>query len=321
MTQRQEAAVRDLARTGVLTGTQVDQVLSVLRRADAVPARRPGWWLEILGYVGAGLLLAGAGTLVGGSWDVLSRAGKVALVASVSLALLVAGAAVGRGCRRRDGTGPARRRIAGTLLALASVPAALAAGVAVGDDPVMLAPLTGLVVAVGGYAWLRSAPGLLVAALFSALTAATALDGWLDGAAFVLVLGAVLITIGAGWIGLALAGIAEPRRLALGVGAAIALCGAQQPLAVHSVAGWGYSATIVVAGALLALYRRTPALVLLVAGVVGVTVAVPEAVWDITDGAGGAAAILLVSGAVLLTTTGAGLWLRGRGGPAATRSP
>jgi hypothetical protein len=69
-----------------------------------------------------------------------------------------------------------------------------------------------------------------------------------------------------------------------------------------------------VAIACLALYRFERSLVLLAAGVIGVTIAVPEAVWDITNGAGGAAAILLIAGAVLLGASGAGLWLRRQGG-------
>lgn len=51
------------------------------------------------------------------------------------------------------------------------------------------------------------------------------------------------------------------------------------------------------------------------AGVLGVSVAVPEAVWDWTDGAGGAAGILLVGGAVLLVASGVGRRLHRAGRP------
>jgi hypothetical protein len=64
-----------------------------------------------------------------------------------------------------------------------------------------------------------------------------------------------------------------------------------------------------VAMACLVLYRSQRMVALMVAGVLGISIAAPEAVWDITNGAGGGAAILLVSGAVLLTACGAGLGL------------
>jgi hypothetical protein len=258
-------------------------------------------------------MLAGAATLVGLSWDDLTRAGQVALLGAVLLALLGAATAIAGGPARvhrlAAGTAPARRRVVGVLLALAAGPADLATGVAVDGDPAVLPQLAGLLVAVGTYAWLRTAPGLLAAAFFSASTAGTALEA-LHGDTFTLALTGALVTVGAGWIALALTGLAVPRPIGLAVGAGIALVGAQQPAGTEGIAGWAYAGTLAVAVGCLALCRFGRSLVLLAAGVIGVTVAVPELVWDLTDGAGGAAAILLIGGAVLLGAGGAGLWLR-----------
>jgi hypothetical protein len=83
---------------------------------------------------------------------------------------------------------------------------------------------------------------------------------------------------------------------------------------------WTYVITLGVAVACLALYRTQRRLVLLLAGVVGVTVAVPEAVWDVTNGAGGAAVILLVGGAVLLAASGLGMRVHRRPHPLGDRA-
>ena len=65
--------------------------------------------------------------------------------------------------------------------------------------------------------------------------------------------------------------------------------------------------TFVAAVAFFVLYRWRRDVVLLVAGVIGVAVAAPEAVWDWTDGAAGGALILLVAGAALVGASAAGL--------------
>ena len=114
---------------------------------------------------------------------------------------------------------------------------------------------------------------------------------------------------------LAAGGVLGQPQLGLGLGAAITLFGAQMPLWHDGAAPWAYLLTVVFAFACLAAYRfmRTP--VLLVAGVAGVTVAVPEAIWDITNGTVGAAAILLVAGVVLLAASGTGFRLHRRTHP------
>jgi hypothetical protein len=86
--------------------------------------------------------------------------------------------------------------------------------------------------------------------------------------------------------------------------------GAQQPLADAGVRGWAYGLTFGVAFGCFALYRWQRETVLLVAGVVGVAIAAPEAVWDWTGGAVGGAVILLVAGGALVgaSAVGLGLW-------------
>jgi hypothetical protein len=144
----------------------------------------------------------------------------------------------------------------------------------------------------------------LVTGAFSVGTLATVLD---VRDAPRLVWAAGFVALGAAWVALARAGAAVPRSLAYGGGAAVALIGGQQPMSSSGTRIWSYVMTLAVAFACLVLYRSERQLVLLLAGVLGATIAVPEAVWDATNGAGGAAAILLVGGAVLLTASGVGL--------------
>jgi hypothetical protein len=93
------------------------------------------------------------------------------------------------------------------------------------------------------------------------------------------------------------------------IGAALVLIGGQQLLGQSGAQGWAYAVTFAAALAFFALYRWLREAVLLVAGVVGVAVAAPEAVWDWTDGAAGGAIVLLVAGAALLAASAAGLGL------------
>ena len=305
---RRDAVLSRLVADGVLDRPQADQVLAALQATDVSPDRHTGWWVEVLGYIGGGLTLAGAATLVALAWDDLGRLGIVALLSGVLLALVAAGIAVAGGPTKvrllAGASSPARRRIVGVLFALVGAVAALAAGVIADGRPEYAAPIAGLVATAAGYAWLRTAAGLFATGTFSLMATATVLDiydatplGWAAG----------FVTLGAAWVVLARCGVAVPPFLAYGGGATLALTGGQQPISSSHTRIWAYVITLAVAFACLALYRTERQLVLLLAGVLGVTVAVPEAVWDATNGAGGAAATLLVGGAVSLTASGIGM--------------
>jgi hypothetical protein len=306
-TSQREASLRRLVSQQVLSIEQVDAVLEALGATEVRSGRRT-WWIEALGYVGGGLMLAGAGTLVGVSWDVLNRSAQVAILAAATLVLVGAAIAAGggpSGLRRLEGrSASVRRRIVGVLFALASGVAALTVGVAVDNDPQVLAPTVGLAAATFGYVVVRTAPGLLATALFSLSVVATAGD---DLNSPVLATAFEYLALGAIWTVLALSGVLASRVLGLGIGVLIAFIGAQQPIGTPGASAWAYALTLVVGVACFVLYRMERTLVLLIGGVAGFTVAVPEAAWDITNGAGGAAAILLIAGAVLLGASGLGL--------------
>jgi hypothetical protein len=313
ISQRYQTALRPLVDDAVISDAQAQAVLAALRRADAEQASRGGWWVEALGYIGGSLLLAGAITLVGVSWDDLTRAGRVGLLSLIALGLIGAGLLIGGGfgaTLRLNREGPAvRRRITGVLLALAAAVGAIALAVAVDNRPDPLGPAFGLALAIGAYGLVRTVFGLLTAAVLSLITVVLLAD---DVRGSVLIMTFALIALGVAWMVATFTARVQPTEVGLGVGATIGLIGAQQPLFDGANPTWAYALTVGFAVACLALYRARRAIVLLLAGVAGITIAVPEAVWDYTDGAGGAAAILIVTGAVLLAASGAALRLRAR---------
>ncbi|MBX6723074.1 MAG: hypothetical protein IRY92_07545, partial [Dactylosporangium sp.] len=287
---------------------QADAVRAALAGASA--PRGPARWLaELAGYVGGVLMLGGAGALLATTWDRLTDDGRAGLLAAVTVVLLGGGLVIAGGPRRlpalRAGA-PARRRVVGALVALSSGTAAWTVGVLVeGSATLTAASLAGLLLAVAGYAVLPTAFGLLASVAFSVVGTLSIVDYL--GAATSVTLGAVVLVLGAAWALLAALGLTPPRHLGLGLGAAIALVGAQLPLGVSDAAGWAYLLTLAVALACFALYRSQRAPVLLVAGVVGLAVVAPEAVWDLTGGAIGGALILLVAGAALIAASGIGM--------------
>lgn len=125
-----------------------------------------------------------------------------------------------------------------------------------------------------------------------------------------LAVGLSLIALDAAWTLLAAGGIVPNRRVGLGSGAAIALIGGQQPLWYGQSPAWARGLTLAVALACIVVYRWESTLVLLAAGVLGVTVAVPEAIWEWTGGALSGALILIIAGAVLVLTGLLGVRLR-----------
>ncbi|MEU8248844.1 DUF2157 domain-containing protein [Nonomuraea sp. NPDC048916] len=313
MAESRDDVLRRLVRESVLTA---EQAIAVGRALDEAEPRPAGVrWVEVAGYVGGGLVLMGALSLVGLSWAELTRSARIVILLAVTAGLLAAGVAlsgVRLPWRPPARVGPAQARSAAVSLALASGTGALAADVLATGDRGTIAATTGLVVAAAGYAVLPAVPGALACAAFAAL-AAGSLAGEISGSA--LAVGLSVIGAGVVWTALVLAGVIRQRRLGLGLGAAMALLGGQWALGQEHTAAWGYGLTFAVAVACLLLYRWERAWVLLVASVTGLTLAIPEAVWDWTGGAVGGSVILIIAGAVLVTTSAVGIRLRrGRAG-------
>jgi hypothetical protein len=95
------------------------------------------------------------------------------------------------------------------------------------------------------------------------------------------------------------------------IGCGLALIGAQIPILESDQTRWvAYVATALVAVAAFVVYVARPAWPYLAAGVIAVTLVVPEALIDWTDNALGPAGGLLVAGSTLLVASLLGLRLR-----------
>ncbi|QUH05161.1 DUF2157 domain-containing protein [Saccharopolyspora erythraea] len=311
LSSEQRARLERLADRGVLTREQVAAVLEELDHPRPVPeSAGTGLW-EVLGYIGGALVLGGASLLVGMSWEDLTRPGRVGLLAAATLVLAVAGLVIAggpRGARAFAGQAPSPRgRIVGVLFALGACTAALAVGSGLDAYESLAATTTGLLAALLGYAVVRGVPLLVVAIGFSIGVVTSAAGEWFNDSTPLTT--TALVALGAVWTALAVAGVLRYRHTALGAGVVIAMAGSQYPMSSEQP-WWGYGLTLLIALACFAAYLVERAAVLLVLGVVGVTVSVPEAVWDWTGGALSGPLVVLLVGVVFLAAGGIGLRLR-----------
>ncbi|MBE2997130.1 DUF2157 domain-containing protein [Nocardiopsis sp. HNM0947] len=332
---RAEALGR-LVGQGVITRGQADAVASALEAAEGRSGAK-GRWAEVLGYVGGGLVLAAVFTFMATAWDVLDTGSRITLLAVVAAVLATAGFGMAGGTalfRRTADPAPARRRIGGSLFALAALSTAFAAAEATGEllpsGVVPSAPTwaaaAGFMVAVAGYSLLRSAPGQVAMWAMSAFLVGFGVhevvhefvgpgregffsSGWPIASS---VAGAGLLLLGAVGIALAVAGVLREQGTAVGLGSVTAYTGAlllETPL--------DHVAELVVAAGLFTLFAlwRSGARgsgSALVFGVIAATIAVPRLVWELTDGRVSAAGTLLVAGAVLLVASAIGIRVRHR---------
>lgn len=322
---QQRRALERLVERGTLTAQQSEAVQAELA-AETGPQRAGGLW-EVLGYAGGALVLGGAGLLLGMSWEELSRAVRAGLLAAATILLVAVGLFIAngpRGVHELAVEAPSRRsRIVSVLFALASGTAAMTVGSGIEDaagvDVSLVATLAGTAVAASATAALPSLPLLLATGAFAYGLALSITDGWTGGQLPQMVL---LILLGLVWAALSVGGVLDlpsrdragriRRETGLGIAAATALSGAQWTIGDDQAISYG--TTFVLAVACFAAYLRLRSAVLLVFGVAGMTLAVPEAVYHWTDGALGGPLIVLLVGAVLLAVGGFGLRLRNRVG-------
>jgi len=282
----QERALGELVLAGTLSQQEADAVRNALSDAEpSTPIRRR--IAEVIGYVGGALLVAGAALVVGTSWDSFSHAGRVWLLVGVTVLLIGAAVAL-------------RNRVTGVLLALGAVTGGLAGSVAFDTHPALAGGLAALVLAVVGYAAWPALFALPVAGIACGATVVGLVDlvgfssSWTGGG---------LLLVAALWAVLVAFDVIRHRAVAVGVATALALIGAQ--FTEHAFIQ--YTTTLVIALVCFGCYLADRMPILLVGGVLGVTIAVPEAIWDWTAGAVNGAVLVLVAGAVLLLAGGLGL--------------
>lgn len=315
---RGEQVVRALAEAGLLVqGPHAEAVRVVQRVLGELPAppsplrrRLP----EIGGYVGAAFVTAAVVLLVSRPWAELTTTAQVTLLAAVAAALLAATLVL---ARVSGGEGSVRSPEHAVRRRLASTVAT--AGAAAGGAAVLVALLE---LAEGGGLGNDALIGLGTASTFTALvllgySLAPSLLGLVAGAvgASYAVLfgvqatphpdsvgtGVALAAVGALWLVLAERGWWRELLAARVLGLVMVVAGAQAPLAEPDGHWVAYLLTSLVAVAGFWRYTAGRDWPYLAAGVVAVTLVVPEAILDWTDGSTlGAGLALLAAGGTLL---------------------
>ena len=315
---RQAAVVDGLVRAGLLDPDRAGEAEAVVR--DAL-ADRPGGTTplrrrlaEIAGYVGAAFVVGAAWLFLSQTWDDLGLAGQVGLLLGSAVVLAVAGLLLARAAGT-DALADMRGRLASVLLVGAGACAAFGVGILLveqgGNDElgILLAALTGLVVVLAGYALLPSPVAQVAAAAAAFVMVPSGLAALPSDSASSIPMGLTVLGLGAVWLLLAERRVWRELTTGRIVGCVLAFVGAQTP--IFDEHAWvAYVATAALGATAFWLYVVTRGWPYLATGVVAVTVAVPEALYDWASGSLGAAGVLLATGVTLLVTALAGLRLR-----------
>ncbi len=318
------AVVTALVDAGLLEPARADEadpvVSSVLGSAPSAAGPLGRRMAEIAGYVGGAFVL-GAGLLFfANSWSDLTLGERVGLLLVISLVLAAAGgvlaASAGGRAALRTSSESVRRRLTSVLMTGAAGSAAFGVGLLLADRMdnqelgVTLAAGVGLVVVLVGYLLAPTTVGQLGAAIAAFVMVPSGLAGLSSGDDFSTVLfGSIVLAIGVVWLLATEEGLWQEVLSGRVIGLGLALVGAQIPIV--SEHEWvGYLLTALVGVAAFGGYLATRSWPYLAAGVIGLTVAVPEAVNDFSSGSFGAAGLLLATGVTLLVAALLGLRLR-----------
>ena len=324
---RLASALDRLVERGLLTRVQAGAVVTECGAPPDPPRpeglrRRLG---EIAGYLGASFVVGATLLFLSEEWDTLGRAGRFSILAVMAAILFGSGVAVrsraapsGNHWWRPWAGDSVRRRLSSTLLTGAAAAVSFAAYVSLDtaaqdyptpDDALFVASVAGLAVVVVGYLLARSVLGQLGTAV-AAFAAYGSLLGLLnvdEPNAF----GFGMLALGTVWVVLAWRRLVTERRFALAIAVTFALIGAQLVVVGGEAHNYlGYALTALVAGICFTAYAQIRESVVLAGGVVGATLVVPEALYDLTDGSLGASGVMLVAGVTLLAGSLAGLRIR-----------
>jgi hypothetical protein len=282
--------------------------------ADRPPLRRR--MAEVAGYVGAAFVVGAATLFFTQTWDSLTLVGQVAILLGIGVVLggstiaLVATAG-GRDAVRRPGEA-VRRRLASVLATAAGGATALGVGLLLtdvlsNDDlGVMLAALTGLLLVLAGYALAPTVVGQLGAAFAAFVTVPSGLAALESDSSSMLPVGLLALALGLAWWVLAERGVWHEPLAGRVIGGVLLVIGGQLPLGDEQA--WvAYLLTTGVGLVAFGVYTVTRSWPHLATGVVALTLAVPEALSDWTDGSLGAAGVLLATGVTLLVASLLGL--------------
>ena len=316
-------AVDSLVAAELLDPSSRARAVEVLTDPHAEPATRGlPKLVEVVAYLGGALVLAAGALFLFQEWGNLGFGTRVVLLAVVAVVLGVAGVLTARerGVGGADQRFDVRRRLAGSMLTGAALAVAFLVGYVLEEWlnpgyrdvywPAVVGASVGVVVAAPAYRLASTAVGL-VGLLAGILTAVGTLVSGSDlvgseGDAF----GVAFFVVGVLWLVATESGLFREPTIARALGVGVALFGAQVP-AIDGTHAWlGYLLTVAVAVLGIAVYLPRNAWPYLAGAVVAVTLVVPEAVADWTEGSLGATGGVLVAGITLLVASFAGYRLR-----------
>ncbi len=323
-----ERVVEALVEEGLLAPSARERGRAVVATALATPAegeRGLPRLVEVVAYLGAALVLAAGALFMLQQWGTLAFGTRVALIAVVAVVLAASGVvtlrlADGRAALRGAGA-DLRRRLTSTLLVGAAVSAAFLVGLVWDHQlpesqvfPSIYWPLVAgaMTLVVGSAVSYLAAPSVLGQAgmVTGVVMAAMNLIDGLAPDRTGNYIGLAFFGLGAVWLVLTEVGAFREATIGRGIAAGLALFGGQVPVMDDATPGLGYLLTGVVVVAGVALYLRHVAWPYLAAGVLGLTLVVPEMVTDWTEGSLGVVGGVLVAGLTLLVASFAGYRLR-----------
>lgn len=317
---RSRAVVDALVAAGLLDpvrrGQAADVVSDALDGATQAGASSRRWLPEVAGYLGGALVIAAALIFFFTAWGDLSVAGQLTILGIATVVLATAGLIVRAGGPRSGPEVDIRRRLAATLLAGAAGTVAGFAGLVTdeldgvewGSAPGTVAATVLLLAGVAGYLRAPSVLGQLVAVWGAASLVVQVIADVLDlsGTAVAVAMAAALGALGLVWLVLAERRVWHERLAARIIGCLVVAFAVQWP--IFEGESWlGYGLTALAAALAFGVYVERRAWPYLALGVGLVSVVVPQALLEVTDGALGTAGVLLAGGLVLLTGSVLGL--------------
>ncbi|MDN4484361.1 DUF2157 domain-containing protein [Demequina lignilytica] len=268
---------------------------------------------EIVGYLGAVLIIVAVSFLLGRTWGDIPTVGRIGIVAPLTALVAVAGALAAR-----SAAGPAQRLASVLLLATVGLTGWLTwviADQAIGleERPGLIAITGAMTVVAGGiYAWRRRALAQLAAlGTLAALLAVVLAPS--DGRSSV-PLALAWTALGLAWVGLAMVGRLAPAGVALIGGGLLATQGLQNAAFDDGTGTWMLALQVALAVGMVAVAAlRRPLVLLIIPGAIGVMQGIPMLIsrlWGDTLAVWGG---VLVTGVALVAV--AIRMVRGRGRP------
>jgi hypothetical protein len=285
-----------------------DQARRIVALEAARGSPRSTLLAEVLGYLGAALVVAALAALMSDRWSDIPLAGQIAIVAVAT----AVGAVTGAVARRREGA--AFTRMA-SLLWLATVGGVAGLTVLVASDGLDLTDDVTLVcvlaaAAAAAVAFYVLLPGWLqMVAVVGTTTGVVASVLNLAGVDFSPVYGFVLLAIGTTWVLQAFRPLLGPASAATIAGAVAYFIGSAAISSEWTVAGFALLAVGAIAMLVSSVLTRN--ILFLVLGALGLFQSLPQLAVELFGESIGAALALLVAGAVIIVVA---LRLRRPGG-------